>query len=113
VETALGNAARRLAQIGIGSRRTVGTQYLENTIGMTQAPFDVVEQIEQLWVHGDGVAGVEIPKEVIEPMESVSLVTVSDTIGYFDFLVSMKVAEGENAWLVVLFCRKRGRYCSG
>lgn len=80
---------------------------------MAQAPLDVVEQIEQLWIYGGGVARVEIPKEMIEPMEGVSLVAVSYTIGYFDFFVGMKVAKRENAWLVVLFRRKRGRYCSG
>jgi len=94
VQAVFGDATGVCAEHLIRARRTVSAQDIESRVRVPKVGLNVVEQIEQLRIHGDGIARSKISKEMVQLLQGWTLITVSNTIGDRDALVRVEMSKG-------------------
>ncbi len=55
--------------------------------------FDIVQQVEKLGIHREGLAGAEIPEEVVQLLERAPLVAVADSIDNAETIFRMQMMK--------------------
>jgi len=100
VKTVSGHPVGGAPQHGVGLGAAVGAEDVEGTLGVAEADIDVIQDVEQLGVDDGDVLGAEVSQEPVELVQGGALIAVTDAIGYGDLFVGVKMAQGEDAWLL-------------
>jgi hypothetical protein len=87
------DATRRAPKHRVGCLRTVSAQDIKTGVRISQVGFDIVQQVEKLGIHREGLAGAEIPEEVVQLLERAPLVAVADSIDNAETIFRMQMMK--------------------